>query len=32
MAIPFEEYTGKEKAAMLLITLGPEKSSEIFKY
>ncbi len=30
--IPFEEYTGKEKAAMLLITLGPEKSSEIFKY
>lgn len=32
MAIPYEEYTGKEKAAMLLITLGPEKSSEIFKY
>ncbi len=30
--ISFEEYTGREKAAMLLITLGPEKSSEIFKY
>lgn len=26
------EYTGKEKAAMLLITLGPEKSAEIFKH
>jgi len=26
------EYTGREKAAMLLITLGPEKSAEIFKY
>lgn len=26
------EYTGREKAAMLLITLGPEKSSQIFKY
>lgn len=32
MPIPYEEYTGKEKAAMLLITLGPEKSSEVFKY
>ncbi len=30
--IPYEEYTGKEKAAMLLITLGPEKASDIFKY
>lgn len=28
----YDEYTGKEKAAMLLITLGPEKSAEIFKY
>jgi len=28
----YDNYTGKEKAAMLLITLGPEKSSEIFKY
>lgn len=26
------ERTGKEKAAMLLITLGPEKSAEIFKH
>lgn len=26
------EYTGKEKAAMLLISLGPEKSAEIFKH
>ena len=26
------EKTGKEKAAMLLITLGPEKSAEIFKH
>jgi flagellar motor switch protein FliG len=25
-------FTGKEKAAMLLITLGTEKSSKIFKY
>lgn len=32
MPIPYSEYTGKEKAAMLLITLGPEKSSQIFKY
>ena len=28
----FDEYTGKEKAAILLITLGPEKSAEVFKY
>lgn len=27
-----EEYTGKEKAAMLLIALGPEKSAKIFKH
>jgi len=26
------ELTGREKAAMLLIALGPEKSAEIFKY
>ncbi|MFV0502706.1 MAG: flagellar motor switch protein FliG [Lachnospirales bacterium] len=26
------ELTGKEKAAILLITLGPEKSAEVFKY
>jgi len=26
------EITGKEKAAMLLIALGPEKSAEIFKH
>lgn len=26
------EHTGKEKAAMLLISLGPEKSAEIFKH
>lgn len=25
-------YTSKQKAAMLLITLGPEKSAKIFKY
>lgn len=25
------DYTGKEKAAMLLIALGPELSSEVFK-
>jgi len=27
-----KDYTGREKAAMLLITLGPELSSKIFKY
>lgn len=32
MANALEDYTGREKAAMLLITLGPEKSAEIFKY
>lgn len=26
------EYSGKEKAAMLLISLGPERSAEIFKH
>lgn len=26
------EYSGKEKAAMLLISLGPDKSAEIFKH
>lgn len=26
------DYSGREKAAMLLITLGPEKSAQIFKY
>ena len=26
------QYTSKQKAAMLLIALGPEKSSKIFKY
>ncbi|WP_144428517.1 flagellar motor switch protein FliG [Defluviitalea phaphyphila] len=32
MAVVKEEYTGKEKAAMLLITLGPEKAAKIFKH
>lgn len=27
-----EEYTSKQKAAMLLIALGPEKSSKVFKH
>ena len=27
-----EEYTGVQKAAILLIALGPEKSASIFKY
>ena len=26
------QFNGKEKAAILLITLGPEKSAEIFKH
>ena len=26
------ERTGREKAAMLLISLGPERSAEIFKH
>ena len=26
------EYSGREKAAMLLITLGPERSAQIFKH
>ncbi|MDP4179487.1 MAG: flagellar motor switch protein FliG [Bacillota bacterium] len=29
---PKTEYNGKAKAAMLLISLGPEKSAEIFKH
>ena len=32
MKTSVEELTGKEKAAILLITLGPEKSSEVFKH
>ena len=27
-----EEYTGVQKAAILLIALGPEKSASIFKH
>ncbi len=27
-----KEHSGKEKAAMLLISLGPERSSEVFKH
>ncbi len=30
--LPLLNLTGKEKAAILLIALGPEKSSEIFKH
>lgn len=30
--MPREKLTGKEKAAILLITLGPQKSAEIFKH
>ena len=32
MKTSIEELTGREKAAILLITLGPEKSSEVFKH
>ncbi len=32
MAVELSQYTGIQKAAILLITLGPEKSSDIFKY
>ena len=32
MAKPISEYKGVEKASILLIALGPEKSSEIFKH
>ena len=32
MKTSVDELTGKEKAAILLITLGPEKSSEVFKH
>ena len=28
----YAEYTGVEKAAILMIALGPEKSSNIFKH
>lgn len=31
-AVSKSERTGKEKAAMLLISLGPERSAEIFKH
>jgi len=30
--MPNTDYTGKQKAAMLLITLGPERSGQIFKF
>lgn len=30
--MPSKELTGKEKAAILLIALGPQKSAEIFKH
>ncbi|MGL5674988.1 MAG: flagellar motor switch protein FliG [Cellulosilyticaceae bacterium] len=30
--MPTTQYNSKQKAAMLLIALGPEKSSKIFKY
>jgi flagellar motor switch protein FliG len=32
MALDKSKYTGLQKAALLLIALGPEKSSEIFKH
>ena len=32
MILAREQYTSKQKAAMLLIALGPEKSAKIFKY
>lgn len=32
MSSTYNDYTGREKAAMLLITLGPEKSAQIFKH
>ncbi len=32
MSLTKDQYTSKQKAAMLLITLGPEKSAKIFKY
>ena len=28
----YAEYTGIEKGAILMIALGPEKSSSVFKY
>ena len=27
-----EDYTGTQKAAILLITLGPERSAEVFRH
>ena len=32
MAVDIKKYSGLQKSALLLITLGPEKSSEIFKH
>ena len=32
MAIRTEKLTGKEKAAILLIALGTERASEIYKH
>jgi len=32
VAVSHGDYTGREKAAMLLISLGPEKSAKIFKH
>lgn len=32
MSLVKDKYSSKQKAAMLLIALGPEKSSKIFKY
>ena len=32
MSLAKEQYSSKQKAAMLLIALGPEKSAKIFKY
>lgn len=32
MSKPYNEYTGIEKSAILMIALGPEKSSSVFKY
>jgi len=29
---PYEDFVGREKAAILLITLGPEKSAQVFKH
>jgi len=29
---PYDDFVGREKAAILLITLGPEKSAQVFKH